>query len=373
MKAARLCRKPRLFLNAMLVLWYTSCILPQIVQCTQYSAGNGRSFTIDRSRKTFLKDGQPFRYISGSMHYFRIPREYWDDRLKKLRAGGYNAVQTYVEWSSHEPEFGEYNFKGQNDLEAFMELASKHDLLVLLRPGPFIDAERDMGGLPYWLLQRHPDVKLRTFDPNFLKYLDKWYTELFTRLKKHLYANGGPIIMVQSENEYGSYAVQTKHVDTEYLIYLRDLLRRLVGPETLLYSTDGSAYTNVRNSQTPGVFSTVDFGANENVEKCFHVQRMFEPKGPLVNSEFYPGWLDHWGTPHQKRSAGEITATFDKMLSMGANVNVYMAHGGTSFGFGAGSNSPPFGVCPTSYDYDAPISEAGDLTPKYFAMKNVIK
>ncbi len=332
-----------------------------------------RSFKIDPGRKTFLKDGEPFRYISGSLHYFRIPHQYWGDRMKKVRSAGFNAIQVYVEWNSHEPEFGVYDFKGQNDLEHFMKLADHHGLLVLLRPGPFIDAERDMGGLPFWLLEKHPDIKLRTADPNFLKYVDKWYTELFTRLKKHLYANGGPIVMVQSENEYGSYALQTQRVDTEYLVHMRDLVRGLVGPDTLIYSTDGSATEDVRGSYTPGVFSTVDFGATQEVEECFRVQRLFEPNGPLVNSEFYPGWLDHWGRPHEKRPTNQIVNTFDKMLSMGANVNVYLIHGGTSFGFGAGANSPPYEPCPTSYDYDAPISEAGDLTPKYFAMKETIR
>lgn len=323
-----------------------------------------RSFTIDRKGHTFLKDGEPFRYVSGSVHYFRIPHEYWRDRLRKIRACGLNAIQIYVEWSSHEPEHGQFDFQGQNDIQRFIQLAKEEDLYVLIRPGPFIDAERDMGGLPYWLLNQYPFMKLRTSDPNFLKFVDKWFGQLLPRIKSQLYINGGNILMVQSENEYGSYAVQTKHSDTKYLLHMRDLIKTHLGKDVFIYSTDGCADDSVRNSKTPGVYSTVDFGPNSNATECFNVEQHFEPGGPLVNSEYYPGWLDHWSQPHSTATKELVASTLDKMLSMGANVNIYMFHGGTSFAFGAGSNDAPFLPTPTSYDYDAPISEAGDLTDK---------
>lgn len=334
---------------------------------------NNRSFTIDNARNTFLKDGVPFRYISGSIHYFRVHPNHWEDRLKKIRSAGLNAIQVYVEWNSHEPEPGKFQFEGNQDLEHFLELAHKWGLLVILRPGPFIDAERDFGGLPFWLLQKNKQIKLRTTDPSFMKPVRSWFQVLFQRMKKHLYHNGGPIIMVQVENEYGSYGQQIGKCDTEYISQLRDLTREHLGQEVLLFATDGGgSIDSIRCSKVPGVYSTVDFGPTEDFKDRFYHQRLFEPHGPLVNSEFYTGWLDHWGYPHSQTPSTMVNSALDAMLEFGANVNLYMVHGGTSFGFGAGSNFPSFQVTPTSYDYDAPISEAGDLTPKFEDLKMVV-
>ena len=228
-----------------------------------------------------------------------------------------------------------------------------------------------MGGLPYWLLSKHPDIKLRTSDPRFLKYVDEWFSILLPQLKPLLYINGGNIIMVQSENEYGSYAIQTGRSDTEYLLFMHDLLRKYLGQNVLIFSTDGCSGKDILNSKTPNVYSTVDFGSESSPKECFGYQNLFE-MGPNVNSEYYPGWLDHWGQPHSLVNSSKVAETLDEMLKMGANVNVYMIHGGTNFGYTAGSNLAPFQPVPTSYDYDAPISEAGDLTEKYFAIKNVV-
>ena len=330
--------------------------------------GQERSFTIGKN--TFLKDGKAFRYVSGSLHYFRIPHEYWEDRLRKVRAAGLNAIQVYIEWSYHNPQYNEYRFDEEYDIVKFIQLAQKYDLLVLLRPGPFIDAERDMGGFPYWLLNKNPHMKLRTSDPEYLRYVDEWFSVLLPRLRPLLYVNGGPIVMVQSENEYGSYINQP---DTDYLIHMRDLISKYLVDDVVMYSTDGCSIEDVRNAHTPMVYSSVDFGPNSDPKTCFHYQNLFEPDGPKINSEYYPGWLDHWGSPHNTHDSASVAHTLDKMLSMGANVNIYMMHGGTSFGFSSGANSPPYMPNPTSYDYDAPISEAGDLTEKYFAIKNVVK
>ncbi len=253
-----------------------------------------------------------------------------------------------------------------------MKTAEDLGLYVLLRPGPYICAERNGGGLPFWLYQLHPDIKLRSSDPNFLKHVDQWWDVLLPRIKPHLYINGGNVIMVQLENEYGSYGLQTKDCDLEYMSHLRDLAKHYLGPDVVLYTTDGDADNYLRCGRVPGAYATVDFGPGTNITKAFQVMRHFEPHGPLVNSEFFPGWLDYWGQPHHTVASTSSSDDLDKILSTGASVNVYMAHGGTSFGFGNGANTPPFSIEPTSYDYDAPISEAGDLTPKYFAFKRVI-
>lgn len=334
-----------------------------------------RSFTIDHESKTFLKDGKPFRYVSGSIHYFRIHPGLWEDRLSRMKAAGLNAIQVYVEWSLHEPRPGMFNFEGRADLVRFLELAKSLDLLIILRPGPFIDAERDMGGLPWWLLQPERKVKLRTSDSAFMKYVEKWFRTLFGRLNHLLYANGGAIIMVQVENEYGSFAKQTGFCDTLYLAQLRDLIRGLIGVGSLLFTTDGGGDLDLlRCGHIPGgVLSTTDFGPTDNETEFFHNQRLFEPTGPLVNSEFYPGWLDHWGESHANVSADLVVEKLDRILAMGANVNLYVMHGGTSFGFEAGANDPPFSTTPTSYDYDAPISEAGEITRKFELIKKVVK
>uniref|UniRef100_A0A8C0MY23 Galactosidase beta 1 like n=2 Tax=Canis lupus familiaris TaxID=9615 RepID=A0A8C0MY23_CANLF len=250
-----------------LLLPLLSLLLPQ---------ADNRSFIVDRINDRFLLDGAPFRYVSGSLHYFRVPRVLWADRLFKMRMSGLNTVQFYVPWNYHEPEPGVYNFNGSRDLFAFLKEASLANLLVILRPGPYICAEWDMGGLPAWLLQK-PEINLRTSDPA------------------------------------------------------------------------------------------------DNMTKIFALLRNYEPHGPLVNSEYYTGWLDYWGQNHSTRSVLAVTRGLENMLKLGASVNMYMFHGGTNFGYWNGADEKGrFLPITTSYDYDAPISEAGDLTPKLFALRNVI-
>ena len=328
------------------------------------------SFTI--SNNTFLRNGSPHRYVSGSIHYFRVAQDMWEDRMRKMRLAGLNTLQTYVEWSSHEPAPGQYVFDGALNISHYITTAQNVGLDVILRPGPFIDAERDFGGLPSWLLKDGDNIKLRTKDKRFMDRVSVWYNRLFQELNKHLFKNGGPIIMVQVENEYGSYGLQTGHCDKEYLAMLRDLVLKNVGSDVLLFSTDGAGSDMVMCGKVPNVYATVDFGCGANVEQAFSTQRLFEPSGPLVNSEYYPGWLDHWQSKHAKVGTDCVVTTLDTMLSMGASVNIYMFHGGTSFGFSAGSNDPPFAATPTSYDYDAPITEAGDLTDKFWAIRRTV-
>ncbi|GAA6082335.1 beta-galactosidase, partial [Tachysurus ichikawai] len=325
------------------------------------------SFTLDYRNNSFLKDGEYFRYISGSIHYSRIPRIYWKDRLVKMFMSGLNAVQTYVPWNFHEHLPGVYNFSEDRDLESFLKLCKDIGLLVILRPGPYICAEWDMGGLPAWLLKKK-DIVLRSSDPDYLLAVDKWMAKLLPIIKRHLYQNGGPIITVQVENEYGSYFT----CDFDYLRHLLKLFRYHLGDDVVLFSTDGATVGYLKCGALQGVYATVDFGPGGNVTEAFEAQRHAEPRGPLVNSEFYTGWLDHWGEPHSVVSTEVVVKSLNEILELGANINLYMFIGGTNFAYWNGANTP-YAPQPTSYDYDAPLTEAGDLTPKYFAIRDVIK
>ncbi|EDV94965.1 GH23545 [Drosophila grimshawi] len=328
-----------------------------------------RNFTVDYENDRFLKDGQPFRFISGSFHYFRAHPETWSRHLRTMRAAGLNAVTTYVEWSLHNPRDGVYVWTGIADLERFIRLAVDEDLLVILRPGPYICAERDMGGFPYWLLKKYPGIQLRTADINYLSEVRIWYAQLMVRMSPFLYGNGGPIIMVQVENEYGSYFA----CDVNYRNWLRDETQSHVNGKAVLFTNDGPSV--LRCGKIQGVLATMDFGATSNLKDTWARLRRFEPKGPLVNAEYYPGWLTHWTEPMANVSTDSITGTFIDMLESGASVNFYMFYGGTNFGFtaGANDNNPGKYIADiTSYDYDAPMTEAGDPTPKYMALRRII-
>ncbi|XP_073866305.1 beta-galactosidase-1-like protein isoform X2 [Macaca fascicularis] len=325
-----------------------------------------RSFIVDRDHDRFLLDGAPFRYVSGSLHYFRVPRVLWADRLLKMRWSGLNAIQFYVPWNYHEPQPGVYNFNGSRDLIAFLNEAALANLLVILRPGPYICAEWEMGGLPSWLL-RKPEIRLRTSDPDFLAAVDSWFKVLLPKIYPWLYHNGGNIISIQVENEYGSYGA----CDFSYMRHLAGLFRALLGEKILLFTTDGPE--GLKCGSLQGLYTTVDFGPADNMTKIFTLLRKYEPHGPLVNSEYYTGWLDYWGQNHSTRSVSAVTKGLENMLKLGASVNMYMFHGGTNFGYWNGADKKGrFLSITTSYDYDAPISEAGDPTPKLFALRDVI-
>ncbi|XP_074844316.1 beta-galactosidase isoform X2 [Carettochelys insculpta] len=328
--------------------------------------GPQRTFGIDYDKNYFLKDRKPFRYISGSIHYSRVPRYYWKDRLLKMKMAGLDAIQTYVPWNYHEFKPGVYNFFNDRDIEYFLQLANEIGLLVILRAGPYICAEWDMGGLPAWLLEKE-SIVLRSSDSDYLAAVGRWMGVLLPRMKPYLYQNGGPIIMVQVENEYGSYFA----CDYDYLRYLQKLFHHHLGDEVVLFTTDGASKSFLRCGTLQGLFATVDFPPGSNVTAAFLSQRSSEPTGPLVNSEFYTGWLDHWGHPHSVVSTEKIAKTLNEILAQGANVNLYMFLGGTNFAYWNGANMP-YASQPTSYDYDAPLSEAGDLTGKYFALREVI-
>lgn len=318
----------------------------------------------------FAINGEPFQIKSGSLHYFRVPAVYWKDRLHKLKAAGLNAVSTYVEWSFHEPEERQYSFEGDRDVAGFIRLAAEEGLHVLLRPGPYICAERDLGGFPYWLLGKYPQIRLRSTDADFIAETKIWLEKLFEQLTPLLFGNGGPIILVQVENEYGSYGS-----DMEYKTQARDIMLHHVGDKALLYTTDGSYISFFTNGAIPEVLTTIDFGVTpkQEMQDYFKSLRSYMPHGPLMNSEYYPGWLTHWGESFKRVPTPSVVRTLENMLNSSINFNIYVFFGGTNFEFTAGANSGgTYMPDITSYDYDAPLSEAGDPTPKYFAIRDVL-
>lgn len=329
-----------------------------------------RSFVIDYDNNRFVKDGQPFRYISGGMHYFRVAKYYWKDRLLKMKAAGLNAVQTYVPWNLHEPIQGKYNFEGDADLIDFLKLAASMDMLVVLRAGPYICAEWDFGGLPAWLLKNTSITIRNSKDQQYMSAVESWMGVLLPKVAPMLYENGGPVIMVQVENEYGIYI----HCDHDYMSQLEQIFRSHLGKDAILFTTDPSVSYALKCGSLPSLFTTVDFGPNTDPSAAFKVLREFQLNGPLVNSEFYTGWLDLWGEPHQDKNSTILAKALDKILALNASVNFYMFEGGTNYGFWASGNmdGSQYRAVPTSYDYDAPLTEAGDPTPKYYALQQVI-
>ncbi|XP_055296881.1 beta-galactosidase-like [Sitodiplosis mosellana] len=332
-----------------------------------------RSFRVDYENNRFLKDGQPFRFVSGSFHYFRALPQTWRNKLRTLRASGLNAVTTYVEWSLHNPRDGSYVWDGIADVEQFVRLAAEEDLLVILRPGPYICAERDMGGLPFWLLSKYPNIKLRTSDPDYLKEVGIWYEQLMPRFESLLYENGGPIILVQVENEYGAF-----ECDNKYSLWVRDETQKYVGDKAVLFTNDIVRDKDLKCGKIENVLATLDFGIGNRTtfEQHWQLLRKYQPNGPLVNAEFYPGWFTHWQEPPGKVDPAPVAESLRYILEVGASVNFYMFFGGTNFGFTAGANYGGPGKYQadlTSYDYDAPMDETGDVTPKYGILRDVIK
>ncbi len=315
--------------------------------------------------KDFYLDGQKTTLLSGTIHYFRVVPEYWEDRLKKLRACGFNAVETYTCWNLHERREGEFDFSGGLDLGRFIDTAASLGLHVILRPGPYICAEWDMGGLPSWLLT-YPKMRLRCNDPLYLEKVRRYFRELFRIVTPRLSTHGGNVIAVQVENEYGSYGD-----DKEYLKAIVDMYREN-GVDCLLFTSDGTADFMLSGGTLDGVLATANFGSNPagNFE-AFH---RFRPDSPSMCTEFWNGWFDHWYEPHHTRTSTDTAQVLDEMLGMGASLNFYMFHGGTNFGFTNGANyAEQYQPTVTSYDYDCPVSECGDLTPKYYEVKDVLE
>ena len=306
------------------------------------------------------KNGRPHRMLSGSMQYFRVHPEQWADRLQRLAALGMNTVDTYVAWNLHERTEGEVDFSGWRDLERYIELAGEAGLDVFLRPGPYICAEWSNGGLPYWLTGRARTI--RTMDPDFIAAMDRWFDELLPRVAPLQAAHGGPIVAVQVENEYGSFGS-----DAEYLTYVREALTSR-GIVELLTTADGTTADMHANGSVRGALPTFTFGSG--VERARKIHR---PQTPFICSEMWGGWFDHWTEPHHVRSAASMMETINDILEIGGSFSLYMAHGGTNFGFWNGANHDEV-LQPTitSYDYDAPIGEDGSINDKYLALREAL-
>ncbi|XP_076881844.1 beta-galactosidase 17-like [Bidens hawaiensis] len=334
---------------------------------------NARKFEI--ADDMFWKDGEPFRIIVGDLHYFRTLPQYWEDRLLRAKALGLNASQTYVPWNLHEPKEGQLEFDGIADIISFLELCNKLDLLVMLRAGPYICGEWDFGGFPAWLLTKEPAITLRSSDPRYLALVDKWWGILLPKIAHLLYHKGGPIIMVQIENEFGSYGD-----DKDYLHHLVNLTRSHLGDDIILYTTDGGTRETLTKGKKRGdaVFSAVDFTTGDDPWPIFKMQKTFNAPGksPPLSAEFYTGWLTHWGENIAKTDATSTASALENILSGNGSAVLYMAHGGTNFGFYSGANAgeeSDYKADLTSYDYDAPISESGDVDgEKFKALRKVI-
>ncbi len=306
----------------------------------------------------FELDGKPFQLIAGAIHYFRVPREYWRDRLLKLKACGFNAVETYVAWNAHMPSEDVFDTSGMLDIGAFLSLAQELGLYAIVRPGPYICSEWEFGGLPWWLLKY--DCALRCMDRTYIRFVDQYLDHLIPVLLPHLCTRGGNVLMLQVENEYGSYGD-----DKEYLAHLRDgYLQR--GVDVPLFTSDGDCKWMLTGGTLCGTLPTVNFGSDP--ESRFEALKPFKPFGPLMCSEYWNGWFDHWGEAHHTRDAQSAAEDFKKILALGASVSVYMFHGGSNFGYMNGANCPdPANYQPTvsSYDDDALLTEDGSITPKY--------
>ncbi len=365
------------------------------------ASGGSPAGTFTIGDKTFLLNGKPFVVKAAEVHYPRIPRPYWEHRIQMCKALGMNTLCLYVFWNIHEQREGEFDFTGNNDVAAFCSLAQKNGMYVIVRPGPYVCAEWEMGGLPWWLLKKK-DIRLRERDPYFMERVKIFEEKVGEQLKGLTIQNGGPIIMIQVENEYGSYGE-----DKPYVSEIRDMLREIYSPtpspsrrgEGSIYSQDrktaekvttplpseggagGGAVllfqcdwsSNFEKNGLDDLTWTMNFGTGANIDDQFRRLGELRPNSPKMCSEFWSGWFDKWGARHETRPAKDMVEGMDEMLSKGISFSLYMTHGGTSFGHWAGANSPGFAPDVTSYDYDAPINEWGLATPKFWELRKMME
>lgn len=339
-----------LFLGA--INGFTSCSL----------AKEKENFKIGKN--TFLLNDKSFIVQAAEVHYPRIPEPYWENRILSCKALGMNTICLYVFWNLHEQNPGEFDFTGNKDIAKFCRLAQKHGMYVIVRPGPYVCAEWEMGGLPWWLLKKE-DVKLRSLDSYYMERVGLFMNEVGKQLADLQISRGGNIIMVQVENEYGSYST-----DKPYVSAIRDLVKKAGFTDVPLFQCDWSS--NFTNNGLDDLLWTINFGTGANIDNQFKKLKDMRPESPLMCSEFWSGWFDHWGRKHETRDASKMVEGIKDMLDRNISFSLYMTHGGTTFGWWGGANNPSYSAMCSSYDYDAPISEAGWTTPKYFKLRELL-
>jgi beta-galactosidase len=316
--------------------------------------------------KDFLLDGKPFQMISGEMHYERIPREYWRDRIRKAKAMGLNTIGTYVFWNSHEEQPGKYDFRGENDIAGFCRIAQEEGMWVVMRASPYVCAEWEFGGYPWWLL-KDSTLKVRSKDPKFIAAYRRYIEQLSKQLVPLQITHGGNILLVSIENEYGSYSNDKEYLDINRKIFQDN------GFDGLFFTCDGEGQTPA--GYLPGVLPALNSFADTTSAKSL-INKYHGGKGPYYLSEWYPGWFDSWGRKHSTTNIDQAAKELDDILSAGMSINMYMFHGGTTRGFMNGANmSPkqPYSPQTASYDYDAPLDESGNPTPKYMKFRAIIE
>lgn len=342
-----------------------SLYLLSVVFVLQATAQSGKhQFSLGKT--DFLLDGKPLQLISGEVHPARIPKAYWRHRIQMAKAMGCNAIAVYVMWNYHETTPGVFDFKTENrDIAAFIRICQQENMWVLLRPGPYVCAEWDFGGLPSYLL-KIPDIKIRCRDPRYIKAMSAYVNKLAVEVKPLLCTNGGPIIMVQVENEYGSYANDRQYLEDLRTLWIKD------GINVPFYTADGPTAFMLEAGNIDGAAIGLDSGSSE---ADFEQASKRNPDVPSFSSETYPGWLTHWGEKFARPDTAGLKKEIEFLLQHKKSFNLYVIHGGTNFGFTAGANAfSPTQYQPdiTSYDYDAPINELGQPTPKYFMLRNLI-
>lgn len=336
-----------------------------VIGCMSLHAQHtSHTFTLGDS--TFLLDGKPFVMISGELHYPRIPKEAWRHRMRMAKAMGLNTIGTYVFWNLHEPEKGKYDFSGNNDIAAFVKIAQEEGLWVVLRPSPYVCAEWEFGGYPYWL-QNEKGLVVRSLEPTFINAYKNYIRKVAQQLAPLQVNHGGNVLMVQVENEYGFYSNDKAYLEMSKNIFVE------AGFDGLLYTCDPAP--KVKDGYIPSLLPAVNGIVNPDEVKRL-VRLYHDGKGPFYVAEWYPAWFDWWGTEHHTVPAGKYSPQLDSLLAAGISVNMYMFHGGTTRDFMNGANcndKDPFEPQISSYDYDAPLDEAGNATEKFRQFRNVIE
>lgn len=312
----------------------------------------------------FYLNGKKFTLYSGAMHYFRVLPEYWEDRFAKMKAAGFNAVETVLCWNLHEPKEGEFCFDGMLDIANYIKTAQKYGLYVIIRPGPYTCAEWDFGGFPAWLV-KDKNLRIRCNNDNFMAKVESYFKRVLAEIVPHQITNGGNVLAMQIENEYGSYGN-----DKKYLLRIEKLLRDC-GVNVPLFTSDGNCHDMLSGGTLPHILTTLNFGSHAT--GAFNLLEKFKPNDPKTCMEFWCGWFDHWGEIHHHRNANSVSKEIKKIIDLGANINIYMFHGGTNFNFWAGANyGHKYQPTVTSYDDAALLNEYGDYTTAYHKVREIL-